>query len=588
MKNMKVRTKLFFGFIIVTAIGMMLGAVGIISVMMIKSISDDIKLLQIKSMGASGVLSAHYVWRHSLTESVLTGGEFTGSLDPDGCALGKWLDSDEAKAITDSVVLELLKNISIPHEFIHREAQNIVQSMSEGRRADAIEELENSILPKTQEVITLLTQMQERFADLIEEENQQVSTLQNLFITVFISFIVAAAALSMLLTVYISGLISKPMAPLTAFFRKAGENGDFSIEVKEKAVLDAYAKNEDELGELTRCAGKFVEHVTGASGMIEAISKGDMSGSVHVLTNEDTLGTSLKNMLDNFNIMFGEIKSASSQVFTGAEQIANGAQILAQGSTEQAATAEQLSASISDISEKTRANAEMSGKAATLANSIKGKAEKGSRQMDEMMAAVIEISRESKNISKVIKVIDDIAFQTNILALNAAVEAARAGQHGKGFAVVADEVRNLAAKSAEAAKDTSNLVAESMERAEQGALIAKETATSLLEIVEGINESSDIINEIAKSSEAQSLGIGQINSGIDQVARVVQQNSATAEESAAASEQLSGQSSILEQLIENFTLRDSSTVRGRDYSRRARAANPEITAIAINRDAEKY
>ena len=242
---------------------------------------------------------------------------------------------------------------------------------------------------------------------------------------------------------------------------------------------------------------------------------------------------------------------------------------------------EQLSASISEIAFKTKDNAEMAGRAATLANTIKLNAEKGSHQMDEMMSAVKEINQASQSISKVIKVIDDIAFQTNILALNAAVEAARAGQHGKGFAVVAEEVRNLAAKSAEAAKDTGELIANSMEKAELGSRIAGDTATSLAEIVSGINESSQIVGDIASSSEQQSTGIEHINQGIDQVAHVVQQNSATAEESAAASEEMSGQSSMLEDLIAQFKLKDD----GRGVSSRSakkRISMPEKAAGASN------
>jgi methyl-accepting chemotaxis protein len=241
--------------------------------------------------------------------------------------------------------------------------------------------------------------------------------------------------------------------------------------------------------------------------------------------------------------------------------VADGAQSLAQGSTEQAASIEELSGSIAEIANRTKANAAIAVSTSELAEVIRANAEKGSRQMDEMIGAVGRISEASISISKIIKTIDDIAFQTNILALNAAVEAARAGQHGKGFAVVAEEVRNLASKSAEAAKDTGAMIQNSMEKAEFGARIAAETAASLTEIVTGINESTQLVAEIARASEEQSLGISQINSGIDQVAQVVQQNSATAEESAAASEEMSSQSDMLQQLIAKFRLKDSGGLR---------------------------
>jgi len=301
--------------------------------------------------------------------------------------------------------------------------------------------------------------------------------------------------------------------------------------------------------------------VTNIAKELEAVANGDLTVDVEVLSEDDVLGQSLQNTVINLNFMFGEISSAAAQVTAGAGQIAEGAQTLAQGSTEQAASVEQLSASISEIAANTKENASKAERAATLANTIMANAEKGSRQMDEMTSAVKDINAASQSISKVIKVIDDIAFQTNILALNAAVEAARAGQHGKGFAVVAEEVRNLAAKSAEAAKDTGGLIANSMEKAELGASIAIDTAASLGEIVTGINKSNQIINDIAKSSEEQSYGIAQINMGIDQVAQVVQQNSATSEESAAASEELSGQSVMLKDQISQFKLRDSTAKR---------------------------
>ncbi|MCL2124961.1 MAG: methyl-accepting chemotaxis protein [Oscillospiraceae bacterium] len=266
--------------------------------------------------------------------------------------------------------------------------------------------------------------------------------------------------------------------------------------------------------------------------------------------------------------LVANISNVSSSFVMSSKQIADGAQALAQGSTQQAASVQQLSSSITEIANKTRENAQLATRAASLAGTIKENAEKGTLHMDEMMEAVRDINQASQSINKVIKVIDDIAFQTNILALNAAVEAARAGQHGKGFAVVAEEVRSLAAKSAEAAKDTGSLIANSIEKAELGSRIANDTAESLVEIVAGINESNQIVSQIATSSEEQTAGIEQINLGIDQVAQVVQQNSATAEESAAASEEMNNQSEMLEELIANFRADGGSTVAGLPPARR--------------------
>jgi methyl-accepting chemotaxis protein len=268
------------------------------------------------------------------------------------------------------------------------------------------------------------------------------------------------------------------------------------------------------------------------------------------------MNNALITMLDVNNQVFNNIADSARQVTRGSQQIADSSQSLAQGSTQQAESIDRLSASISDIAQKTRANADRAGQAAKLADSIQAIAEKGNSQMDSMMQAVREISEASRSISKVIETIDDIAFQTNILALNAAVESARAGAHGKGFAVVAEEVRNLAMKSAEAAKDTESLIAASMTKAETGVSMASATAASLSDIVAGIKRNSELVVQIAQSSEEQSLEITQINTGIDQVAAVVQQNSATAEENAAASEEMSSLSNVLQGMIAKFKLKE--------------------------------
>ena len=369
---------------------------------------------------------------------------------------------------------------------------------------------------------------------------------------------VVAAVLSFLIAIYVAGLISKPLVLLSSFMKKAGATGDLTRTAGDFECISKHAGYHDELGNAIAGSASFISHVTNIAHELESVANGDLTVNIDILSELDTLGVSLKKMSDSLNGMFGEIQVSAGQVSEGSRQIAEGSQSLAQGSTEQAASIQQLSSSIAEIAEKTKTNAATADKTSKLSTTIKESAEKGSRQMDEMIAAVNEINNASMSISKIIKTIDALAFQTNILALNAAVEAARAGQHGKGFAVVADEVRNLASKSAEAARDTGSIIQNSMSKAELGSRIAEDTAASLKEIVSGINESSVLIAEIAAASGEQSKNISQVNSGIELVAHVVQQNSATSQESAAAAQQMNGLSLKLLELVDQFKLEEDA------------------------------
>ena len=554
---MTIRKKILLGFGAIALIGVILGATGFFSVANLTGQSKELHELAAENLGICSVLNAHYVWRQGITEAVLTESAFTGSVDPNTCALGKWLGSDEAKRIDDPQILSMLASIKEPHEYIHTEARQIVAYIEAGNRTEAMDHLVNGVLPKTQEVITLLTQMQERYNDLSAQKTNSILSLGAGVETALAVIIILAVILCVFLTILVTKEIIKPLIPLAAFMNKAGTTGDITLSQEDMQVIGQYTQIKDEIGKAISACALFVDRIGKVSGVLGDIAGGDLTVELSPLSEQDVMGVSLEKMTDSLNRMFSDIHASADQVTSGSKQVADGAQGLAQGATEQAASIEELSGSIAEIADKTKSNAAMADKAAGLAETIRQSAEKGARQMDEMMTAVNEINEAGSSISKVIKVIDDIAFQTNILALNAAVEAARAGAAGKGFAVVAEEVRNLAAKSAEAAKSTGDLIENSIEKASLGVRIAEDTAASLTEIVEGINESNSLVMEIARSSEEQAAGITQINIGIDQVAQVVQQNSATAEESAAASEQMSGQSTMLQELIRQFRIKEA-------------------------------
>ena len=300
----------------------------------------------------------------------------------------------------------------------------------------------------------------------------------------------------------------------------------------------------------------------------EKIADGDLDVDVEAKTTDEIglLSEAFKRMADNLNEVMSNFDSASEQVASGSRQVSASSMALAQGATEQASSIEQLTASIEEISTQTMLNAQNATQANELAEAARANAIQGNEQMKEMLQAMEEINDSSGNIFKIIKVIDEIAFQTNILALNAAVEAARAGQHGKGFAVVAEEVRNLAARSANAAKETTEMIEGSIKKVEGGTKIANETALALNKIVEGVSKATTLVAEIATASNEQALGINQVNQGISQVSDVVQTNSATSEESASASEQLSSQAELLREQVAKFKLRKSTgaSYRGLD------------------------
>ena len=379
-------------------------------------------------------------------------------------------------------------------------------------------------------------------------------------VLIFIGLAIILIAASFLFSYRMSKKIALPIISTSERLKSLAE-GNLTDPVN-------IAQTKDELYVMTTALQEtivsFKMYITKITDALVDIAEGDLTDRVHGSFHGDfikiksTFNSILASLIDTFS----NINMAAEQVNSGASQVSNGAQALSQGATEQASAIQELSATIADVSHQITQNAKSAKKAEGIVDDTTQRIVSCNGDMTNMLGAMDTINSSSNEISKIIKVIDDIAFQTNILALNAAVEAARAGSAGKGFAVVADEVRSLAAKSAEAAKQTTALIEESVENVNRGSKIAKQTANALAGIVEKSEDLNVIVKNISKASEQQSESIEQINTGVEQISAVVQTNTATAEQSAAASEELSGQSLLLSNMISKFRLGDKEKIFG--------------------------
>jgi methyl-accepting chemotaxis protein len=451
---------------------------------------------------------------------------------------------EEIKPITPPKFVDQLDKCT--KEFITWKgiAENFVKNLQ------ALYELRAPLIGEIGKSIETNSKMVERVTALINKEgdNQHhliaksqiwgylISTLAVLF----------GIVICVILTRDITGGIHRAVSAI----RLMAEEGNVDFEISSSDL-----NSHDEVGDLARAFGLLQHQLQTVEQLAKDLAEGNYTVTLKIRSEQDSMNIYLDKMIDQASTALREISEGVKQVTTGSEEVSSAAQTLSGGAQSAAASLEEITASMGEIGGQTKKNAEGATQARDLSQKASKAAGDGQKAMHEMTDAMERIMKNSHEIQRVIKVIDDIAFQTNLLALNAAVEAARAGAHGKGFAVVAEEVRNLAARSAKAAQETSELIAKSGQEIDKGGEVASRTAEVLNTIVDQVQQTTGLIAEIAVASNEQAQGVNQVTTGLQQIDVVTQQNTASAEESASAANEMSAMSINLQKLVAQFTLR---------------------------------
>lgn len=560
MKNLKIKTKLFL-LVVFMLIGMV--ALGFMSLSYMKRINEgstDISDIWLPSVIASEELNTltsdfrREEYKHIVAQDQQTMQDAETKMEDRSKRIEETFDTYMASLITDETDRQLIEGARNEwNEYLSNHDELI--ALSRENKTDEAMEIVLGTISLYDDVSDLLLDVVEYNKDGADAASLNGDRLFSQAGRVVVIALVVIAALCVLMAIYIIRSISKPVGELDNVAKKIAE-GDLDQNIT--------YKSKDEIGTLSvnfnKTVGRlrnYVSYIDEISSVLRQIAGGNL---VFDLTlNYEGEFAKVKQALEeislSLNDTLGQINQAADQVSSGSDQVSSGAQALSQGATEQASSIEELAATINEISTQVKDTAANANAVRQQTDQTGEQVATSNEQMQEMIAAMTEISDKSGQISRIIKTIEDIAFQTNILALNAAVEAARAGEAGKGFAVVADEVRNLASKSSEASKSTAALIEGTVQAVEKGTEIANATAESLFAVVESTKGVVSSVDKIASAADQQAESIAQVTQGIDQISSVVQTNSATAEESAAASEELSSQAQVMKGLVGRFTLR---------------------------------
>lgn len=520
------------------------------------------------------VVTAHYQWLEQLSQAVTMDVNFTGGLDPDNCALGKWISSAGVDMAQYPEIQAQLNQITTPHREIHQKAQELI-ALSQTDKPAAIQNYKDEFQPKVELIGSGLSQIIAQYSEISDEvlSRTKLSTLISYVLLVLLG--AASVVLSIWFGKRVSARISKPVLSVAEWSEQLSTGVD-NLHFDDQTIRDRY--DTLEISRMINAFKDMAESIRNNVSIIQKIADGDLTAYVDIKSSGDSLGKNLYHLVQNNDFMFANLLQVADSVASNAENIATASQELAQSSIKQAAAVENLSATVDRANELAINNAIHSTDASKIIEDMRQDVLMGKEKLSSLLNAVMDIQNASSNISNVLKSINDIATQTNLLALNASVEAARAGVAGKGFAVVADEVRNLAKKSAEAADESRKFIEDTIHKANEGNKISKEAYDTFATIVEISSKVSEVMTGISEASNRQQAYMEEIHEEIGKISTVVVANAAASEETAAATQQMNANADIIKREMKKFNLRKREA--GKPYIPPEKANDEEFIRLA--------
>ena len=548
-----IQRQIFNGYFLFSGIVLLLVVISVLMMTAIRREYEDVASYQDHQQEAQSVIAAHYKWLEQLSESITTGTDFEGSLDPETCALGQWINGGSAEVMSDPVIAESLNGIIGPHEEIHLQAAALTE-LSRSDKDAAYERYAEEFKPKVVTIGEGLDTISSRLQEIAESTRENARNMAFIAQAILLLTGIGAIAVSLLIGRRLSRKISEPILKMSNWLEEISTGID-------NLNIESAELSKSETTEINRMMDSFrimVNATRENSDTIEQIADGDLTVVSKVRSPGDRLGKSLSYLVRQNNNAFSQLSQISKSVASEAANISTASQALADSCSTQTSAVEDLSGYAKEANNLAIQNAERSRHAFDEIADMEQAVQEGKEHMTTLGDAVRDINSSSEQVASVMKSIDDIAFQTNILALNAAVEAARAGNAGKGFAVVADEVGNLATKSAEAAEQSRDIIETMIKKSIQGNKFADKAKHTFDEIVSKSTQITQVMKEIAAASQDQQEHISKVDDEITRISAIVSQNAASSEETTAATQQLLGDAENIRSEIGRFRIRQVS------------------------------